>query len=190
MNSTEIFSAFIILFAVIDVIGAIPLIISIKEKTPIRPGLATIVSGVIMILFLLIGESVLHFIGVDINSFSVAGSILMAFIAFEMLLGVRIFNDDAADTATASVVPLAFPLLAGAGTLTTIISSRAEYQLVNIIIAIALNMVVIFGVLKSVKFIQKIIGPAGTKILNKVFGIILLAIAVKLFSANAKNLFS
>ena len=190
INSTEIFSAFIILFAVIDVIGAIPLIISIKEKTPIRPGLATIVSGVIMILFLLIGESVLHFIGVDINSFSVAGSILMAFIAFEMLLGVRIFNDDAADTATASVVPLAFPLLAGAGTLTTIISIRAEYQLVNIIIAIALNMVVIFGVLKSVKFIKKIIGPAGTKILNKVFGIILLAIAVKLFSANAKNLFS
>ena len=190
MNSTEIFSAFIILFAVIDVIGAIPLIISIKEKTPIRPGLATIVSGVIMILFLIIGEYVLHFIGVDINSFSVAGSILMAFIAFEMLLGVRIFNDDAADTATASVVPLAFPLLAGAGTLTTIISIRAEYQLVNIIIAIALNMVVIFGVLKSVKFIKKIIGPAGTKILNKVFGIILLAIAVKLFSANAKNLFS
>ena len=114
----------------------------------------------------------------------------MAFIAFEMLLGVRIFNDDAADTATASVVPLAFPLLAGAGTLTTIISIRAEYQIINIVIAIALNMIVIFGVLKSVNFIQKIIDPAGTKILNKVFGIILLAIAVKLFSANAKNLFS
>ncbi|MDC0580005.1 MarC family protein [Bacteroidia bacterium] len=190
MNKTEILSAFIVLFAVIDVIGAIPLIIAIKQKTAIRPALATLVSGIIMILFLLIGESVLHFIGVDVNSFSVAGSILMAFIAFEMLLGIRIFNNDDADTATASVVPLAFPLLAGAGTLTTIISIRAEFEFINIIIAIALNMVVIFGVLKSVDFIQRFIGPAGTRIINKVFGIILLAIAVKLFSANAKNLFA
>ena len=120
-----------------------------------------------------------------------AGSILMGFIAFEMLLGVQIFKeDDDADTASASVVPLAFPLLAGAGTLTTIISIRAEYEMTNIILAIVLNMIVIYGVLKSVNFIQRIIGKAGTKILNKVFGIILLAIAVKLFSANAKLLFT
>ena len=190
MNSTEIFSAFIILFAVIDVIGAIPLIIAIKEKTPIRPAIATGVSGIIMVLFLFIGESLLQFIGVDINSFSVAGSILMAFIAFEMLLGIRIFKEDDADTATASVVPLAFPLLAGAGTLTTIISIRAEFETINIICAIILNMLVIFGVLKSVDIIQRFIGPTGTRILNKIFGIVLLAIAVKLFSANAKNLFS
>ena len=189
MNFNQILSAFLILFAVIDVIGSIPLFIAIKEKTPIRPALATLVSGIIMIAFLFLGEKLLTFIGVDIKSFAVAGSILMGFIAFEMLLGVQIFkeNDDA-DTASASVVPLAFPLLAGAGTLTTIISIRAEYEIINIILAIVLNMIVIYGVLKSVNFIQKFIGKAGTKILNKVFGIILLAIAVKLFSANAKLL--
>jgi multiple antibiotic resistance protein len=191
MNFNQILSAFLVLFAVIDVIGSIPLIIAIKEKTPIRPALATLVSGVIMIAFLFLGEKLLTFIGVDIKSFAVAGSILMGFIAFEMLLGVQIFKeDDDAATASASVVPLAFPLLAGAGTLTTIISIRAEYEIINIVLAIVLNMIVIYGVLNSVNFIQKIIGKAGTKILNKVFGIILLAIAVKLFSANAKLLFT
>jgi multiple antibiotic resistance protein len=188
MNINQILSAFLVLFAVIDVLGAIPLIIAIKEKTKIRPGLATIVTAVIMISFLFLGESMLQFVGVDIGSFAVAGSILMAIIAFEMLLGVQIFKDDDADTATASVVPLAFPLLAGAGTLTTILSIRAEYETINIIIAIVLNMIVIFIVLRSVDRIKKILGPAGAKILNKVFGIIILAIAVKLFSANIKVL--
>jgi multiple antibiotic resistance protein len=188
MNINQILSAFLVLFAVIDVLGAIPLIIAIKEKTKIRPGLATIVTAVILISFLFLGESMLRFVGVDIGSFAVAGSILMAIIAFEMLLGVQIFKDDDADTATASVVPLAFPLLAGAGTLTTILSIRAEYETINIIIAIVLNMIVIFIVLRSVDKIKKILGPAGAKILNKVFGIIILAIAVKLFSANIKVL--
>ncbi len=188
MNINQILSAFLVLFAVIDVLGAIPLIIAIKEKTKIRPGLATIVTAVILISFLFLGESMLRFVGVDIGSFAVAGSILMAIIAFEMLLGVQIFKDDDADTATASVVPLAFPLLAGAGTLTTILSIRAEYETINIIIAIVLNMIVIFIVLRSVDRIKKILGPAGAKILNKVFGIIILAIAVKLFSANIKVL--
>ena len=189
MNINEIFSAFLVLFAVIDVLGAIPLIIAIKEKTVIQPALATFVTAIIMISFLFLGESMLQFVGVDIKSFAVAGSILMAFIAFEMLLGVQIFRDDDADTATASVVPLAFPLLAGAGSLTTILSIRAEYQTLNIIIAIVLNMLVIYVVLRSVDRIKKILGPVGAKILNKVFGIILLAIAVKLFSANARELF-
>ena len=189
MDFNQIFSAFIVLFAVIDVIGAVPLIISIKEKTPIRPGLATIVTAIIMISFLFLGEQMLSVIGLDIGSFAVAGSILMAFIAFEMLLGVEIFKADDADHATASVVPLAFPLLAGAGSLTTIISIRAEFEIVNIVIAILLNMIVIYGVLRSVDFIQKILGPVGTKILNKAFGIVLLAIAVKLFSTNVKLLF-
>jgi multiple antibiotic resistance protein len=189
MDFNQILSSFLVLFAVIDVLGAIPLIIAIKEKTEIRPGLATLVTAIIMITFLFLGESMLKFVGVDIGSFAVAGSILMAFIAFEMLLGVQIFKDDDADTATASVVPLAFPLLAGAGSLTTILSIRAEYEMINIIIAILLNMVVIFVVLRSVDRIKKILGPVGAKILNKVFGIILLAIAVKLFSANAKLLF-
>ncbi len=142
-----------------------------------------------MISFLFLGEQLLGFIGVDVDSFAVAGSIIMAFIAFEMILGIELFKEDDADTATASVVPLAFPLLAGAGSLTTIISIRAEYEMLSIAIAIMLNMVVIFGVLKSVNKIQRILGPVGTKILNKVFGIILLAIAVKLFSTNAKHLF-
>jgi|TARA_B110000908_G_scaffold166708_1_gene218327 multiple antibiotic resistance protein len=189
VNINEIFSAFLVLFAVIDVLGAIPLIIAIKEKTVIQPALATFVTAIIMISFLFLGESMLQVVGVDIKSFAVAGSILMAFIAFEMLLGVQIFRDDDADTATASVVPLAFPLLAGAGSLTTILSIRAEYQTLNIIIAIILNMLVIYVVLRSVDRIKKILGPVGAKILNKVFGIILLAIAVKLFSANARELF-
>ena len=189
MNFNEILSSFLVLFAVIDVLGAIPLIISIKQKTEIRPALATLVTALIMITFLFLGETMLGFVGVDIGSFAVAGSILMAIIAFEMLLGVQIFkDDDDADAATASVVPLAFPLLAGAGSLTTILSIRAEYETINIIIGIILNMVIIFIVLRSVNYIQKLLGPVGAKILNKVFGIILLAIAVKLFSANIKTL--
>ena len=190
MDFNQILSAFLVLFAVIDVLGAIPLIIAIKEKTEIRPGLATLVTALIMISFLFLGESMLHFVGVDIGSFAVAGSILMAIIAFEMLLGVQIFKDNDTANATASVVPLAFPLLAGAGSLTTILSIRAEYEILNIIIAIILNMIVIYAVLRNVDRFKKILGPMGAQILNKVFGIILLAIAVKLFSANAKLLFA
>jgi multiple antibiotic resistance protein len=190
LDFSQILSSFLVLFAVIDVIGAVPLIISIKEKVGhIRPFLATLVTGIIMIAFLFIGESMLNVIGVDIRAFAVAGSILMAFIAFEMLLGVTIFKDDDADTATASIVPLAFPLLAGAGSLTTILSIRAEFHSLNIVIAIVLNMIVIFFVLKSMGFIEKVLGPVGNRVLKKVFGIILLAIAVKLFSSNAKMLF-
>lgn len=186
----QILSAFLVLFAVIDVIGAIPLIIAIKEKTDIRPFLATIVTAVIMIGFLFLGESMLTIIGVDVGSFAVAGSIVMAFIAFEMILGIELFKEDDADTATASVVPLSFPLLAGAGSLTTILSIRAEFDKLNIVVAIALNMLVIYAVLRSLDRIKRVIGPVGTKVLNKVFGIILLAIAVKLFSSNAKLLFA
>lgn len=189
MDFKETVSSFLVLFAVIDVLGAIPLIIAIKERTDIRPGLATLVTAAIMISFLFLGEGMLRFVGVDVKSFAVAGSILMAFIAFEMLLGIQIFKDDDADTATASVVPLAFPLLAGAGSLTTILSIRAEYQTINIVAGIVLNMVVVYVVLRSVNTIKKILGPVGAKILNKVFGIILLAIAVKLFSTNARDLF-
>lgn len=190
MDFKETVSSFLVLFAVIDVLGAIPLIIAIKERTDIRPGLATLVTAAIMISFLFLGEGMLRFVGVDVKSFAVAGSILMAFIAFEMLLGIQIFKDDDADTATASVVPLAFPLLAGAGSLTTILSIRAEYQTINIVAGIVLNMVVVYVVLRSVNTIKKILGPVGAKILNKVFGIILLAIAVKLFSTNARDLFT
>ncbi len=190
MNFNEVFSAFLVLFAVIDIIGAIPLILAIKEKTEIRPVLATLVTALIMISFLFLGEKMLGVIGVDVGSFAVAGSIIMAFIAFEMILGIELFKEDDATAATASVVPLAFPLLAGAGSLTTILSIRAEYEIINIVIAIVLNMVIILLVLNSLNLFQKILGPTGIKILNKIFGIILLAIAVKLFSSNAKLLFA
>lgn len=190
LDFNQIISSFLVLFAVIDVIGAVPLIISIKEKTgDINSGIATIVTGLIMITFLFLGEGLLQFIGVDIRAFAVAGSILMTFIAFEMLLSVNIFKEEDVDTASASIVPLAFPLLAGAGTLTTILSIRAEYQTLNIVVAIVLNMGVVFLVLRSLNLIQRALGPVGNKVLKKVFGIILLAIAVKLFSSNAKLLF-
>lgn len=190
LDINHILSSFLVLFAVIDVIGAIPLIIKIKSKVgSIRPGLATLVTALIMISFLFLGEQMLKFIGVDIKSFAVAGSILMAFIAFEMLLGITIFKDDDADTATASIVPLAFPLLAGAGSLTTILSIRAEYHTLNIIVGILLNMILIYVVLRMVDKIESFIGPVGNRVLQKVFGIILLAISVKLFSSNAKLLF-
>lgn len=186
----EILSAFLILFAVIDIVGSIPLIINIKQKVgSINPPLATVVSLVIMVGFLFLGESILGLLGVDVRSFSVAGSIIMAFIAFEMILGVRLFRDDDVNHVTASVVPLAFPLIAGAGTMTTIVSIRAEFEAINIVVAIILNMIVVYFVLKLTARIESALGPNGVTIIKKVFGIILLAIAVKLFSNNAKMLF-
>jgi multiple antibiotic resistance protein len=142
-----------------------------------------------MVGFLFLGESILGLLGVDVRSFSVAGSIIMAFIAFEMILGVRLFRDDDVNHVTASVVPLAFPLIAGAGTMTTIVSIRAEFEAINIVVAIILNMIVVYFVLKLTARIESALGPNGVTIIKKVFGIILLAIAVKLFSNNAKMLF-
>lgn len=189
MEINNIGSAFLILFAVIDIVGSIPLIISIKQKTGVKPWLATLVSLGILISFLFIGETILKYLGIDVKSFSVAGSLIMLFIAFEMILGVKIFKDEEVDEATASIVPLAFPIIAGAGTMTTILSLRAEFQSSEIVTAIVLNMVLVFLVLKMTGKIEKIIGPNGNKIIKKVFGVILLAIAVKLFGANAKSLF-
>ena len=186
----QIAGAFLVLFAVIDVIGAVPLILQIKERTgTIKAGTATLVTAVIMITFLFLGESILKFIQVDIGSFSVAGSIIMAFIAFEMILGVELFKEEDADAASSSIVPLAFPLLAGAGSLTTLLSIRAEYETLNIIVAIILNMMAIYVVLNSLHIVERILGPTGIRVIKKVFGIILLAISVKLFSSNALLLF-
>lgn len=189
MELNHIGSAFIILFAVIDIIGSIPLILNIKQKTGVRPMLATLVSLGILIGFLFIGETILHYLGIDVKSFSVAGALIMLFIAFEMILGVKIFKDEEINEATASVVPLAFPIIAGAGTMTTILSLRAEFASSEIVTAIILNMIVVFIVLKMSGKIEKVIGPNGNKIIQKVFGVILLAIAVKLFGANAKSIF-
>jgi multiple antibiotic resistance protein len=169
-----------ILFAVIDVIGSLPVLIDVKSKTgKIESGKATWVSGAIMIVFLFIGESILNLIGVSVKDFSIAGSLIIFFLALEMILGVKFYKDDTA--ATASIVPIAFPMIAGTGTLTTLLSLRAKYEIPNIIVAILVNLVFVYIVLRNTYRLEKLLGPGGINILRKVFGVILLAIAVKLF---------
>lgn len=187
LNIAEIAAAFMILFAVVDIIGSIPLIVEIKRKSgELHPVRATAVSFAIMIAFLFLGVKLINLIGIDVNSFAVAGSFVLFFLALEMILGIQLFKEDEqTPKSTASIVPLAFPIIAGAGSMTTIISLKAEYESVNIAIAIFLNMVLVFAVLKSTNKIEKILGQGGIAILRKVFGIVLLAIAVKLFTSNA-----
>lgn len=186
-DSREILSAGMVLFAVIDIIGSIPLVISLREKVGhIQSGKASIVSACIMIAFLFIGEEILNLIGIDINSFAVAGSFVLLFMALEMILGISLYRDDVPETA--SIVPLAFPMIAGAGTMTSLLSLRAEYDVVNIIVAIVVNVVIVYAILKSSKGIQKVFGKSGINIVRKVFGIVLLAIAVKLFTTNIGQL--
>tara|TARA_Y100000768_G_scaffold384090_1_gene367474 strand:- start:1944 stop:2519 length:576 start_codon:yes stop_codon:yes gene_type:complete len=185
----EFISATMILFAIIDVVGNIPLIILLREKFKvIESGKATLVSLVIMVTFLYVGEIILQLLGVDINSFAVAGSIIILFLATEMILGVKLYKDN--NPKTASIVPIAFPLIAGPGTLTTLISIKSEFSNINIILAIIVNMVLVYIVLKSSEKIEKMIGSQGINILRKVFGIVLLAIGVKLFTTNIKIIFS
>ncbi|MDG1350512.1 MAG: MarC family protein [Crocinitomicaceae bacterium] len=190
-NFKEIGVASMVLFAVIDIVGNIPLIIALKERTGrIYPLRTASVSLFILIGFLFVGESILGLIGVGINEFAVAGSFVLFFMALEMILGVEIFKDNGEGSKkVASVVPLAFPMIAGAGTMTSLISLRAEFELVNILIAILLNILVVWIVLKLTATIERIIGSTGIAILKKVFGIILLAIAIKLFSSNIRELF-
>ncbi|MFK5879091.1 MAG: MarC family protein [Flavobacteriaceae bacterium] len=189
-NLKEIFTAFMVLFAVIDIVGNIPLVIDLRKKAGhIESGKASIIAGIIMIAFLFLGKSLLTVIGIDVNSFAVAGAFILFFIALEMILGITLYKDEESSTMTASVFPLAFPLIAGPGSLTTLLSLRAEFNLENIIVAVLLNVIVIFIVLKTSKKIEKVIGPNGIQIIRKIFGVILLAIAVKLFAANIKMLF-
>ena len=185
----EFISATMILFAIIDIVGNIPLIVLFREKFKvIESEKASLVSLIIMIVFLYIGEVLLNLLGVDINSFAVAGSIIILFLAAEMILGIKIYKDN--NPKTASVVPIAFPLIAGPGTLTTLISIKSEYNDINIILAIILNMLLVYIVLKSSEKLQKILGSQGINILRKVFGIILLAIGIKLFTTNIKLIFA
>ena len=187
-NLNEIFTIFMVLFAVIDIIGNIPIIIDLRKKAGhIQSEKASVIAGLIMIVFLFAGEKLLSFIGVDVHSFAVAGSFILFFIALEMILGITLYKDDD-DALNASVFPIAFPLIAGPGSLTTLLSLRSEYAIENILIAILVNVLVIFLVLKTSAKIEKIIGQNGIKIIRKVFGVILLAIAVKLFAANIKVL--
>ncbi len=188
VNIINIFSVFMVLFAVIDIVGSIPIIIDIKNKgSKVNAFKITLISLVILTLFLFVGEALLGVFGVDIASFAIAGSFILFFLALEMVLNVEIFKGDQ-NSESSSIVPLAFPIIAGAGSITTLLSLRAVYSEMEIMIALFLNMIVVFFVLKATKYIEKIIGQSGIAILRKVFGIILLAIAVKLFSTNFPNL--
>ena len=191
-NFKEIFTAFMVLFAVIDIIGNIPIIIDLRKKSgQIQSEKASLIAGFIMIIFLFLGQSLLKLIGIDVNSFAVAGSFILFFIALEMILGITLYkdNDDNSNPITASVFPLAFPLIAGPGSLTTLLSLRAEFYIENIILAVFFNVILIYTVLKTSSKIERIIGPNGIQIIRKVFGVVLLAISVKLFAANIKMLF-
>jgi multiple antibiotic resistance protein len=185
MDLKEIFSVTLILFSVIDVIGSIPFIILIRKREGrIYAEKATLISAVLMILFLFLGQSILNLFGLDVGSFAVAGSIVMFIIAMEMILGITLIQDDPNAHGTGSVVPLAFPLIAGAGTLTTILSLRAVYQEINILIGIVLNLIIVYVVLRSSSYLERKIGQSGFAVLRRVFGVILLSISVKIFKSN------
>ncbi len=188
LDFREIATATMVLFAVIDIVGSIPVIIDLRARFGhIQSEKASLVSAGIMIAFLFVGEEILKLIGIDVNSFAVAGSFVLFFLALEMILGIRLYRDEEANSA--SIVPIAFPLIAGAGTMTTLLSLRAEFQSINIIIAILLNIILVYVVLKSSSKIEKRLSKNGLSIIRKVFGVVLLAIAVKLFAANVKGLF-
>jgi multiple antibiotic resistance protein len=190
LNVKEIFTASMVLFAVIDIIGNIPIVIALREKAGhIHSEKASIIAAIVMIFFLFLGEEILHLIGINVNEFAVAGSFILFFIALEMILGITLFKDDGSSPDMASVFPLAFPMLAGPGTLTTLLSLRSEYALESVIIAIVLNVIVIYAVLKTSARLQSVLGKNGIGIIQKVFGVILLAIAVKLFTSNIQELF-
>jgi multiple antibiotic resistance protein len=179
-NYNDALSAFLILFAVIDILGSIPIIVSLRKKVGnVQSEKATLVAGIIMIVFLFVGESILTLLGVDVESFAIAGSFVLFFLALEMILGITLYKEES--PSSASIVPIAFPLIAGAGTMTSLVSLRAEFANINIIIAIIANMIVVYFVLKNTERIERILGVGGLSILRKVFGVILLAIAVKLF---------
>lgn len=190
-NFVEIGTATMILFAVIDIVGNIPILIKIKGDVGfIEARKATLVAGTIMIVFLFLGTSILKLVGINVESFAVAGSLVLFALAVEMIFGIEVFKaDEGTGNKSASIVPIAFPLIAGAGSMTTIVSLRAEFQSINIVIAVIINMIIVYTVLRSTTFIERLLGKTGIAILQKVFGIILLAIAVKLFSSNAKLLF-
>jgi multiple antibiotic resistance protein len=188
INFREIVTVGMVLFAVIDIVGTIPIIVDLRSKHGhIESEKASIVAGVIMIVFLFVGEELLNLIGIDVNSFAVAGSFVLFFLALEMILGIRIYRNE--EASSASIVPLAFPLIAGAGTMTTLLSLRSQFSTTNIVIAIFLNIILVYIVLKSSSKIEKILGENGLGVIRKTFGVVLLAIAVKLFAANVKGLF-
>lgn len=186
----QVFSAFMVLFAVIDIIGSIPIIVSLRQKNgKIHSLSASITACVIMVLFLFVGEHIIRALGVDVKSFAIAGAMVLFFIALEMILGIEIYKADPNLENSASIFPLAFPLVAGPGSLTTILSLRSDIDTVNIMLAIILNIILVYIILKSSSILEKVIGRAGIGIIKKFFGIILLSISIKLFVQNVKDLF-
>ena len=184
----EIVTCTMVLFAVIDIVGSIPIVIGLRQKVGhIQSEKASLVAGLIMIGFLFLGEQNLSLIGIDVNSFAVAGALIIFFLALEMILGIQLYKDESSETA--SIVPIAFPIIAGAGTLTSILSLRAEYDLANLIVAIIVNIIIVYIVLKSSKRIERVLGPSGIGVIRKIFGVVLMAIAVKLFAGNVQQLF-
>ena len=189
LNIKEILTAFMVLFAVIDIVGNIPIIIDLRKKAGhIQSEKASVIAGIIMIVFLFLGDSILKLIGIDVHSFAVAGAFILFFIALEMNLGITLYKQEEGSPMNASVFPLAFPLIAGPGSLTTLLSLKSEFHTENIIIAVIVNVVVIYLVLKTSNRIERFIGQNGIDIIRKVFGVVLLAIAVKLFTSNIKFL--
>jgi len=186
LNITEFLAAFMVLFAIIDILGSIPIILDIKSKTgKLFPGKTTLAAFGIMLLFLFIGEPLLGIFGVDISSFAIAGSIILLLMGLEMVLGIQLFKHELeGGSGGGSIVPIAFPLIAGAGSITTLLSLRAEYQTINILLALLVNMIIVYLVLRLTTLFERIIGPNGLHILRKFFGIILLAIAIRLFLSN------
>jgi multiple antibiotic resistance protein len=181
----EILSITLILFSVIDILGSIPFIILIRKREGgIQAGKATLIAAGLMIVFMYLGNSVLMLFGLDIASFAIAGAIVIFIVAMEMILGITLIKDDPSAKGSGSVVPLAFPLIAGAGTLTTILSLRSVYQEINILIGIILNIAIVYIVLRSSAWLERVIGESGFSVLRRVFGVILLAIAVKIFKSN------
>jgi multiple antibiotic resistance protein len=184
----ELLTVTFTLFAVIDIVGSIPLLLSLKKKMGgIKEIKATLISGGLMILFLYLGEPFLHVLGVETHSFAVAGSIVIFILGLEMVLGIEFFKSEKGASSSV-VVPIAFPLIAGSGTLTTIISLKANYEESMLLVAILINLVIVFIVLKSLNLIERILGPGGMVAIRKFFGVILLAIAVKIFSSNVPGL--
>jgi len=183
LNTMEILAAFMVLFAIIDILGSIPIILDLKAKSgTIYPGKTTLVAYAIMLLFLFIGEPLLGLFGVDISSFAIAGSIILLLMGLEMVLGIQLFKHESGGSG--AIIPIAFPLIAGAGSITTLLSLRAEYQIANILVALSINMIIVYLVLRLTSFFERILGPNGLHILRKFFGIILLAIAIRLFLSN------
>ena len=188
INIQELASAFMVLFAVIDITGAVPIINDIQNKGHTISAIkAALASYILLVAFLFVGDGLLNLFSVDISSFAVAGSLVIFVLAVEMIFGIPIFKNDS-PSGTASIVPLVFPLIVGAGTLTTLLALRAEYHTINIIIALTLNIIVVYFVLKNVSLVEKVFGKGGVYILRKFLGIILLAISVKLFTSNLTSL--